>query len=427
MPVLRSPNRIPHRWVAVALCGVAMLVGARFADDAAQGRDEAAMASLAQTVEDDTLDPRIVALDLRGTIWVARLAELEAVLFAQRDAERRLATTTDALAEARAELATVQDGLASARAAAERADERIEEHRGALQARALALFVSFGEEEQLDELDSIEDATEGARHRQLATEVDEHQLALLDELEAERAGLGTVIAELEGRLVELRTGVAALRTAQQTARDDLARADEAHPEAVEAVRRARRSATVPNLDIPLVALDAYLQAEVSLAASDPSCRIEWWMIAGVGRVESRHGTIGGRSVNADGRPSRPIIGIALDGGPGVRAIVDTDGGELDGDTEWDRAVGPMQFIPETWTIRGRDGDDDGIRDPHNLYDAALAAGRYLCRLGGDLTDDENLRDAYFGYNTSSAYVSLVERHARRYAAADIPPREPDDG
>ena len=163
-----------------------------------------------------------------------------------------------------------------------------------------------------------------------------------------------------------------------------------------------------------------------MAESDPACGIEWWMIAGVGRVESRHGTIGGRSVRADGRPSRPIIGIALDGGPGVKAIVDTDGGSLDGDTEWDRAVGPMQFIPETWGIRGRDGDGDGTADPHNLYDAALAAGRYLCRLGGDLQLIDNLREAYFGYNTSSAYVTLVERHAIRYAEFELPDVERDD-
>ena len=82
--------------------------------------------------------------------------------------------------------------------------------------------------------------------------------------------------------------------------------------------------------------------------------------------------------------------------------------------------GPMQFIPTTWAIRGRDGDGDGIADPHNLYDAALAAGRYLCRLGGDLRQPDNLREAYFGYNTSSAYVELVERHAQRYREADLP-------
>lgn len=52
----------------------------------------------------------------------------------------------------------------------------------------------------------------------------------------------------------------------------------------------------------------------------------------------------------DGRESAPIIGIALDGAPGVWAIAATDGGLLDGDQVWEHAVGPFQFIPSSWAI-----------------------------------------------------------------------------
>ena len=38
---------------------------------------------------------------------------------------------------------------------------------------------------------------------------------------------------------------------------------------------------------------------------------------------------------------------------------DTDGGELDKDTVYDRAVGPMQFIPSTWAVVKVDADGDG--------------------------------------------------------------------
>ena len=38
-------------------------------------------------------------------------------------------------------------------------------------------------------------------------------------------------------------------------------------------------------------------------------------------------------------------------------------GRLDGDDTWDRAVGPMQFIPSTWAWSGRDGDGDGVAQP----------------------------------------------------------------
>ncbi len=39
--------------------------------------------------------------------------------------------------------------------------------------------------------------------------------------------------------------------------------------------------------------------------------------------------------------------LPLNGANGTQAIRDTDAGQLDGDSIWDRAVGPMQFIPST--------------------------------------------------------------------------------
>ena len=99
---------------------------------------------------------------------------------------------------------------------------------------------------------------------------------------------------------------------------------------------------------------------------------------------------------------------------------DTDGGELDGDSVWDRAVGPMQFIPETWRRNGIDGDDDGLVDPQNIYDAAATTARYLCLLGGDLTLESGRDAAYFGYNTSDDYVATVQGHAERYREFPLP-------
>ena len=64
-----------------------------------------------------------------------------------------------------------------------------------------------------------------------------------------------------------------------------------------------------------------------------------------------------------GRAVPGIFGIALDGSHHTAVVRDTDGGQYDGDTTWDRAVGPMQFIPSTWSLVGVDGDSE-LAGPH---------------------------------------------------------------
>lgn len=180
---------------------------------------------------------------------------------------------------------------------------------------------------------------------------------------------------------------------------------------------------ITDLGIPDVALDAYRSAAVALAdeEADPDCRIGWPLLAGIGKVESSHGQFGGRRPGVDGSVAPPIIGIPLDGRPGVALIRDTDGGRLDFDTVYDRAVGPMQFIPGTWAaFPDADGDGNGTVDPHNLYDAALAAGSYLCSGPGDLSTAGDQRSAVKRYNNSDSYADLVLAYAAAYQAGVNP-------
>lgn len=181
---------------------------------------------------------------------------------------------------------------------------------------------------------------------------------------------------------------------------------------------ALAGATSGPLGIPAVMLDAYQRAERTLAAARPGCNLSWTLLAAIGRVESGHAS-GGR-VDATGRTLGAILGPRLDGAPGVAAIADTDGGALDGDTVWDRAVGPMQFIPSTWRTYRADGNGDGVGDPHNVYDAALAAGAYLCAGGDNLADPVGLSAAVFRYNRSVAYVRTVIAWASAYAGGVVP-------
>ena len=168
--------------------------------------------------------------------------------------------------------------------------------------------------------------------------------------------------------------------------------------------------------IPERALRAYVAAAVTVNATVPACGIGWNTLAGVGSVETAHGTYGGGYLTGAGQGSRPVVGPALNGA-GFAAIADTDGGALDGDPRWDRAVGPMQFIPSTWQIVGRDGNADGTADPFNIDDAALSAASYLCAGGRDLTTAGGWTSAIYAYNQSDAYIRKVRDQAAAYAAS----------
>ncbi|MEU5142040.1 lytic transglycosylase domain-containing protein [Streptomyces sp. NPDC021139] len=156
--------------------------------------------------------------------------------------------------------------------------------------------------------------------------------------------------------------------------------------------------------IPATVLDAYKQAESELRRTKPGCNLPWQLLAAIGKVES--GQARGGRVDAGGTTIGRIIGPQLDGN-GFALIKDTDNGVYDGNSRYDNAVGPMQFIPSTWAWAGRDANGDGKEDPNNVYDAALAAGHYLCRNGWDLSDQADLNRAILSYNNSQDYLNTV--------------------
>jgi membrane-bound lytic murein transglycosylase B len=173
------------------------------------------------------------------------------------------------------------------------------------------------------------------------------------------------------------------------------------------------TATAAAADIPEPAVRAYAAAQL---AEPTGCDVGWTTLAGIGWVESHHGTIGGRALHEDGRSSAPILGPALNGRGDVAAIPATpQSATWHGDPVWDHAVGPMQFIPSTWETWGADGDGDRDADPNDVDDAAFAAARYLCADGHDLTTASGWADAVFSYNHARSYVDAVHAAATRYA------------
>lgn len=240
----------------------------------------------------------------------------------------------------------------------------------------------------------------------------------------------------------------------------------------------RLTSDVVGTDIQLVMLNAYVVAERVLAVERPECGLKWWMLAGIGHIESLHGQIFGNELDLAGYPTEDIRGIALDGrilsgaefledgatlpeptnrtetievdteppapdggeggegGDGeedvpppvpvikrLALIRDTDDGEFDGDTVYDRAVGPMQFIPQTWRTYGADANLDGVKDPQNVYDATVASGRYLCAAAGSMATEEGQKVGYFAYNHDDEYTADVLASSARSRLAIVVPIE----
>lgn len=168
-------------------------------------------------------------------------------------------------------------------------------------------------------------------------------------------------------------------------------------------------------NVPAISMQAYGYAALLLARSKPECEIRWTTLAGIAYIESKHGTYAGSRIGPDGRISPPIRGVPLDGSPGIAVIVDSDQGKMDGDTVHDRAMGPFQFIPETWKRFGTDANGDGYADPDNIDDAALTAAKYLCASGGKLGTAQGWRKALMTYNQSEQYLLDVRDAAAAYA------------
>lgn len=354
----------------------------------------------------------------------------------QAVAEHRAAVADEAAAkravtELTGELEAVEARIAqlSPKHAAE--VEAYSDTRSRLVDAAVATYISGGQRAvQISLLADSSDVTEyaakmsfaGIVSDQLNARADRHARAAA-ELRGSLRELGETRSDLEGRLSNARdeldrakVRVAETATEVTSARDELTRLVVAAADSAAAEAGGNSVA-----DIGPVALDAYVRAAERVATETPQCRLPWWAIAAIGRVESGHGTAYGSTLGVDGVARPPILGPRLDGGR-FAAIRDTDGGRLDGDLEWDRAVGPMQFIPSTWAAY----TGDGVSDPQNIYDAALAAGRYLCRgaRGVPLDTLAGLRAGAYSYNRSTAYVDNVVAGARRYAAERVGPAGP---
>ena len=159
--------------------------------------------------------------------------------------------------------------------------------------------------------------------------------------------------------------------------------------------------------IPARVLAAYGRAEMWMRRQKPTCHLSWATLAGIG-----HATFGTGTIGPDGVVGTPIVGPPTP--------PDTDDGKLDGDPGADHKLGPMQFLPSTWSKYAERATGDGKRpNPQNIDDAAFTAARYLCSGGDDLGTPSGWWRAALFYNPAVDYAQTVFTPADAFAAASV--------
>lgn len=80
-----------------------------------------------------------------------------------------------------------------------------------------------------------------------------------------------------------------------------------------------------------------------------------------------------------------------------------------------QTMGAFQFIPGTWAAYGDDGNNDGKKDPQNIFDGAAGAANYVAH-NGATTDKPpaSWQNAIFAYNHAQWYVDAVMMYYNFY-------------
>ncbi len=95
-------------------------------------------------------------------------------------------------------------------------------------------------------------------------------------------------------------------------------------------------------------------------------------------------------------------------------------GVAPGTTNYMGAMGPGQFLEESWPPFGVDADGDGIKDPYGIPDSIFATANLLRASGAP----QNWHDALFTYNRAEWYVRKVLEEAKRFEGSAVTCEEP---
>jgi hypothetical protein len=74
-------------------------------------------------------------------------------------------------------------------------------------------------------------------------------------------------------------------------------------------------------------------------------------------------------------------------------------------------MGPFQFMPSTWLVYGKDGNNDGRANPWDMADAVTTVASYLKHYGYKKEDFFRIKKAIAYYNQSPLYFNLLQKNA----------------
>jgi len=369
-----------------------------------------------------SLSPELVGVPLEGGAYRAAYDQWREAFARLREAEGRRRSSEGTLAELQGLRNTAADRAREAARVRAEAAARQAEASDQVVDLAVGAFMGGTAGEPVSAPVLTDDIADIERRAVLGAAAEDATMTELDDATASLEAAEQQADEAAAAMADVERRFSEVSSAQTAATGDARHwSRERERRRADLITLAPRTA-VAGTEMSLVALDGYWRA--ARRSQSEGCPLSWAVLAGIGRVESGHGTFGSAEPRADGTVRPRILGIPLDGTRGTMAISDTDGGLLDGDVVADRAVGPMQFIPSTWRTSGADGNGDGTADPNNLYDAAAGAARYLCRAAGSTPTASALGTAVFSYNHDWGYVSKVLGIARGYAGVALPSAPP---
>lgn len=338
---------------------------------------------------------------------------------------RALAGAAVAAHDAAGAIAPAEAHLRGARAAEAATQAALGKVRKAVSALAVDAFVSGGPAPAAGPVPAGGSGLAAASARAVFDQVASGLGGREARLSSAEAAASRAVGAAAGSLEVVRG--AAARTGRRLShlRVELSRAQRAADRATARVHLLELAAPAPGLDIPSVVLAAYRYAAARMAVLAPACHLSWPDIAALGRIESGQAQVAGTRLAANGDSYPPVLGPPLDGTGGNGAYPLPATVTWDGAGPWERAVGPLQFLPTTWqrVARHLPPLPPGVpADPNNVYAAALGAGIYLCDAAGPagMASLAGIKAAYFSYNHSAGYVREALANAVHYGAHITP-------